>query len=52
MQILATFYGDCDPPWSSHDALYESIDAIPYGDCPWQSFAVRYSGALSDDPLS
>ena len=50
MQILAMLYGDRDPPWSSHDALYESINAIPYGDHPWQSFAMRYSGVLSDDP--
>lgn len=52
MQILAALYGDREPPWGSHDALYTSIDAIPYGDCPWQSFAVRYSGVLPEDPPS
>ncbi|KAI6008900.1 hypothetical protein F5J12DRAFT_905227 [Pisolithus orientalis] len=52
MDILATLYDHQDPPFASHDELYESIDAIPYGDCPWQSFSVKYSGPLPKDPLS
>ncbi|KAG9316936.1 hypothetical protein JVU11DRAFT_3019 [Chiua virens] len=52
MDILASLYDGQDPPFGSHDDLYESIDAIPYGDCPWQSFSVKYSGSLPEDPPS
>ncbi|KAI5997773.1 hypothetical protein F5J12DRAFT_725092, partial [Pisolithus orientalis] len=52
MDILASLYDHQDPPFVLHDELYKSIDAIPYGDCPWQSFSVKYSGPLPKDPLS
>ncbi|KAI9462220.1 hypothetical protein HD554DRAFT_2041202 [Boletus coccyginus] len=52
MDILASLYEGQDPPFRSHDDLYTSIDAIPYGECPWQSFSVKYSGPLPMDPPS
>ncbi|KIO14690.1 hypothetical protein M404DRAFT_118735 [Pisolithus tinctorius Marx 270] len=52
MNILASLYNHQDLPFASHDELYKSIDAIPYGDCPWQSFSVKYSGPLPKDPPS
>ncbi|KAH0835018.1 hypothetical protein J3R83DRAFT_10753 [Lanmaoa asiatica] len=38
MDILASLYDGQDPPFGSHADLHKSIDAILYGDCPWQSF--------------
>ena len=52
MDILASLYDGQDLLFGSHDDLYKSIDAIPYGDCPWQSFVVKYSGPLPEDPPS
>ena len=52
MDIISMMYDGHEPPFGSHDALYKSIDAIPYGDCPWQSFSVRYSGPFPEDPPS
>ncbi|KAI9569773.1 hypothetical protein HD554DRAFT_2019509 [Boletus coccyginus] len=52
MDILASLYEGQDPPFRSHDDLYTSIDAIPYGECPWQSFSVKYLGPLPTDPPS
>ncbi|KAI9455985.1 hypothetical protein HD554DRAFT_2207366 [Boletus coccyginus] len=52
MDIWSMMYNGHDPPFRSHDALYKSIDAIPYGDCPWQSFSVRYSGQLPENSPS
>jgi hypothetical protein len=31
-------------PFVNHDDLYSTIDAIPVGGVPWQSFAVLYTG--------
>jgi hypothetical protein len=36
-------HGD-SPPFSDHNDLYETIDASPLGDVPWQSFTVNYTG--------
>lgn len=52
MDILASYYNSQDPLFGSHDNLYKSIDAIPYGDCSWQSFLVKYFGLLPEDPPS
>ncbi|KAI9567640.1 hypothetical protein HD554DRAFT_2322505 [Boletus coccyginus] len=52
MDILSMVYNGHEPPFGSHDALYRSIDAIPYGDCLWQSFSVRYLGPFPEDPPS
>jgi hypothetical protein len=41
-------HGD-EPPFTSHEDLYDSIDATPLGDVPWEGFSVRYNGAR---PLS
>jgi len=34
-------HGD-DPPFSNHQELYKTIDAIPLGGVPWQSFSFAY----------
>lgn len=31
-------------PFASHTDLYSTIDAIPIGGVPWQTFSVSYSG--------
>ena len=35
-----------EPPFASHNDLYETIDSIKLGDLPWICFAVKYSGPL------
>ena len=52
MDILASLYHSHEPPFRSHDNLYKTLDAILYRDCPWQSFSVKYSGLLPEDPPS
>jgi hypothetical protein len=32
------------PPFSSHNDLYKTIDATPLGDVPWESFSIHYTG--------
>jgi len=41
-------HGDI-PPFLSHDDLYETIDAIPVGGVPWQSFTFTYEGPKPAD---
>jgi len=42
---------DDSPPFSSHRDLYETIDSIPVGGVPWQSFTFTYEGPKpADDP--
>ena len=36
-------HGD-EPPFSDHKDLYDTIDAIPIGGVPWQSFVFNYNG--------
>jgi hypothetical protein len=36
-----------DPPFNSHEHVYETIDATRHGDAPWQCFAVSYNGEAS-----
>lgn len=31
-------------PFKNHDELYKTIDDIPLGDVPWQSFTMEYGG--------
>ena len=33
-----------EPPFLNHTHLYDTIDAIPIGGVPWQSFSVLYAG--------
>jgi hypothetical protein len=35
-----------EPPFSSHNDLYDTIDSIKLGGLPWLCFTVRYSGTL------
>ncbi|EIW74521.1 hypothetical protein CONPUDRAFT_66962 [Coniophora puteana RWD-64-598 SS2] len=32
------------PPFADHNDLYKTIDAIPVGDVPWESFSMTYRG--------
>ena len=34
------------PLFSNHKDLYSTIDATPLGDVPWESFSLKYNGAL------
>ncbi|TFY59764.1 hypothetical protein EVJ58_g5572 [Rhodofomes roseus] len=44
--------GGGEPPFEDVDELYSVIDAIPYGDAPWESFTVRYTGDVTPDSPS
>jgi len=35
-----------DPPFRSHEDLYETIDATTLGDVKWESFSVKYNGSM------
>ena len=35
-----------EPPFSSHNDLYETINAIKLGDLPWTCFTVKYNSLL------
>ena len=35
-----------EPPFASHNDLYETIDSIQLGDLPWICFIVKYNGPL------
>ena len=35
-----------EPPFSSHNDLYETINAIKLGNLPWTCFTVKYNGPL------
>lgn len=41
-----------DTPFDSAEDLLSTIDMIPYGDAPWESFSVRYTGAVDEDSPS
>ena len=38
-----------DAPFDDARDLFESIDAILYGDTPWETFTVRYAGPTNED---
>jgi Plavaka transposase len=38
--------GEDEPPFSSHNDLYDTIDSIKLGDLPWLCFTVKYNGPL------
>jgi hypothetical protein len=33
-----------DPPFAAHQDVYDTIDEIPIGGVPWQSFTFTYDG--------
>lgn len=35
-----------ETPYTNHKDMYATIDATAVGDVPWESFKLRYSGAL------
>jgi len=40
-----------DAPFTDHSQLYNTIDSIPLGDVPWQSFNMTYCGEVpSENP--
>ncbi|KAL1721409.1 hypothetical protein EV715DRAFT_288546 [Schizophyllum commune] len=47
MQIWAVYnaYRGDEPPFRSYQDVEDTIDAIPYGDLRWKSFAASYNGA-------
>ncbi|KAK7461730.1 hypothetical protein VKT23_008159 [Stygiomarasmius scandens] len=52
-EVLAGWLGgQRDPPFANHQDMYATIDAIPQGDIPWESFTVKYNGNLTDDTSS
>jgi len=36
-----------DPPFKSHEHIYETIDATRHGDAPWKCLAISYNGEPS-----
>ena len=46
LELLAALYPECAPTFSDHQELYQMIDSIRQGDIAWDSFSVRYNGAL------
>lgn len=42
---------DDNPPFASHNDLYDTIDATLLGDVPWESFSARYNGAKPDGEI-
>lgn len=52
MQMWAcTLPEDHDPPFASHQHLYATVDAITFGDVPWQTFSVTYNGPVPDGAM-
>ncbi|KAH9912325.1 uncharacterized protein B0H18DRAFT_1088486 [Fomitopsis serialis] len=55
MRTIAAYnvtQGGGDPPFEDADDLYQVIDVIPFGDAPWESFVVRYTGPIDEDSPS
>ena len=50
MEILAAKYGADNVPYASEDNMYDAIDSIKISDAPWQSFSVRYTGDIPEEP--
>ncbi|KAH9839287.1 uncharacterized protein C8Q71DRAFT_795564 [Rhodofomes roseus] len=44
--------GGGEPPFEDAEELYSTIDAIPYGDAPWESFTIRYTGEVTPESPS
>lgn len=45
MQLwAATLPPGAQPPFADHNDLNNSLDSIPFGEIPWQSFSVKYDG--------
>ncbi|KAH9839788.1 uncharacterized protein C8Q71DRAFT_795095 [Rhodofomes roseus] len=44
--------GGGDPPFEDSDELFATVDAIPYGNAPWESFTLQYTGPVDDDSPS
>ena len=38
------------PPFKNAKDLYDTIDATPLGDTPWQSFTLNYNSPLPESP--
>jgi hypothetical protein len=38
-----------DPPFAAHQDVYDTIDEIPIGGVPWQSFTFIYDGPKPED---
>jgi Plavaka transposase len=49
MELLAALYPDTEPPYVDAKDMYNQIDEISFGDSPWKSFEVEYSGHIEDN---
>ena len=50
LQIWAASLPDGNqPPFTSKEDLYNTIDAINLGDAPWESFNVSFNGDIGDN---
>ncbi|GLB38138.1 hypothetical protein LshimejAT787_0500030 [Lyophyllum shimeji] len=36
--------------WEKAEEVYETIDSIEEGECPWSTYKIRYQGPLPDNP--
>ena len=43
-------HGD-EPPFDSHNDLYDTIDVNSHGDIPWESFSVQYNGEVPEGDI-
>ena len=46
MRLWATTTLDGRAPFSNHQEMLATVDAIDVGDVPWQSFSAKYSGVV------
>uniref|UniRef100_D8QGA0 C2H2-type domain-containing protein n=1 Tax=Schizophyllum commune (strain H4-8 / FGSC 9210) TaxID=578458 RepID=D8QGA0_SCHCM len=52
LDIWASTLSDTDymePPFANAKDVYETIDAIPHGSVPWESFTMTFDGQLDSD---
>lgn len=40
-----------EPPFSDTAQMYNTIDSIPLGDIPWESFSLQYNGIKPEDDI-
>ncbi|TFK84740.1 hypothetical protein K466DRAFT_496044 [Polyporus arcularius HHB13444] len=46
-KVLETGDVHARAPYDSADDMYETIDAVPYGDLPWSTFELKYTGPIT-----
>ena len=43
---VSLFQHNDNPPFSNHQDLYATIDSTQIGDVPWETFSLKYDGAV------